>query len=591
MKMKSRKSFSITFAAILTFALNLVAIGPFATTATATTVVITNEAQLLAIQSGLTGSYTLGASFSLSETNTAAYIPGEFRGTLNGNGFKISDLTAPLFNEISGSVSNINLVTADDGVTSLNGRNGTGVLSARLLTNGSVTGVHVAGIITTSKVEASDYESIGGLIGQAKSESSISNSSASVNITDTGSDCVGGLVGLSEGISISASTSSGSVTTSGVIYAVGGFVGCVEGNNTIVNSAASGNVSSNGWDTGGFAGYSYGGQTLIKNSQSSGSVTNTGTGIGDVGGFIGYTDNQQTIQNVFASGKVTAEAAKWVGGLIGDSDGDVSNSLAIGDVSGRENVGGLIGENVGIVSKSRAKGSVTDTPTAGALIGMGSVQSVGPTGTDLELLNDDQASAAWGQNQNINGGKPYLVALINRGFYQVTTPPAAAPTEEQVKAAAAAAAAKREAEVKTARAEITSKLKDGKDLSLQSFAQAGIPGVTSSNFAEVQADILALPAESRTDINQVLKVAFKYEVVGKIASGQTISLPTTAFVEIGLIPATSKNKIALVYALRKLPESARDSYAEIKTAIDAHAAKIQARKDRLATVLARSSKQ
>lgn len=107
-------------------------------------------------------------------------------------------------------------------------------------------------------------------------------------------------------------------------------------------------------------------------------------------------------------------------------------------------------------------------------------------------------------------------------------PPAAvslvASNDAAAKAAAEAAAAKREAEKQAARADITSKLKNSKELTVESFAKAEIPGITASNIAAVQAEILALPEESRTDINQVLKVAHKYEVVGNIGSDQVANM-------------------------------------------------------------------
>ncbi len=172
-------------------------------------------------------------------------------------------------------------------------------------------------------------------------------------------------------------------------------------------------------------------------------------------------------------------------------------------------------------------------------------------------------------------------------------PPAAvslvASNDAAAKAAAEAAAAKREAEKQAARADITSKLKNSKELTVDSFIKAEIPGITASNIAAAQAEILALPEESRTDINQVLKVAHKYEVVGNIGSDRVSYLQSNSFVEIGLIPASSKNKVALVAAVKMLPASARDTYAEIKAAIDAATASIQARKDRLAATISRNT--
>jgi hypothetical protein len=164
-----------------------------------------------------------------------------------------------------------------------------------------------------------------------------------------------------------------------------------------------------------------------------------------------------------------------------------------------------------------------------------------------------------------------------------------AAAEAAEKAAAEAAAAKREAEKQAARGEITTKLLGGKDLSVELFAKAEISGITESNIAAFQSELLALPEESRIDLNQILKVAYKFEVVGKIGSDRVNYMQSNTFIAIGLIPAESKNKVSLVYAIRKLPDVARDTYAEIKVAIEAHAASLQARRDRLAAVIARNA--
>jgi uncharacterized protein YbcC (UPF0753/DUF2309 family) len=164
-----------------------------------------------------------------------------------------------------------------------------------------------------------------------------------------------------------------------------------------------------------------------------------------------------------------------------------------------------------------------------------------------------------------------------------------AVSDAAAKAAAEAAAAKREAEKQAARADITSNLKNSKDLSVEAFVTAEIAGINATNIASVQAELLALPEKSRSDISEILKVARKYEVVGNIGSDRITSLQSNLFIEIGLIPATSKNKVALVAAIRKLPTSARDTYAEIKAAIDAESAKIKTRNERLAAIISRNA--
>jgi len=184
---------------------------------------------------------------------------------------------------------------------------------------------------------------------------------------------------------------------------------------------------------------------------------------------------------------------------------------------------------------------------------------------------------------------PFAAASTAAKTAAAATAAATAAASAAAKAAAEAAAAKREAEKQAARADITSKLKSAKDLTVDAFAKAEIPGITAGNIAAVQAELLALPESSRTDINQVLKVAHKYEVVGNIGSDQVLNMQSNSFVEIGLIPATSKNKVALVAAVKKLPAASRDTYAEIKAAIDAATKEIQVRSDRLAAIISRNA--
>jgi hypothetical protein len=105
-------------------------------------------------------------------------------------------------------------------------------------------------------------------------------------------------------------------------------------------------------------------------------------------------------------------------------------------------------------------------------------------------------------------------------------------------------------------------------------------GITTGNIAAVLEEINDLPSASRTDINQVIKIAHKYEVVGNIGSNRVNGVTSFTYMEVGLIPAKSKNKMGLVSLIRKLPVESRDSYAEIKAAIDAEIAKIAARINR-----------
>ena len=168
----------------------------------------------------------------------------------------------------------------------------------------------------------------------------------------------------------------------------------------------------------------------------------------------------------------------------------------------------------------------------------------------------------------------------------ITTP----ATDEEIAAqktlADRAAAAKREADKKSARAEILRKFKSPEKVMIETFNQAEIAGVTNENIDQLHTEIFALPEESRVDITQVLKVARKYEVLGIIDSERVKTIYSNSLIEIGLIPMESKHKATLTRVVKELSQDERSSYAGIKKAIETEMVEIQDRKDRLANILA-----
>jgi hypothetical protein len=90
------------------------------------------------------------------------------------------------------------------------------------------------------------------------------------------------------------------------------------------------------------------------------------SGDGNVGGLVGYSDG--SVSNCYATGSVTGDAG--VGGLVGVNTGTVTRSYSTGRVSGNERVGGLVGESDnGSVSNCYATGSVSGHGSAGGLVG------------------------------------------------------------------------------------------------------------------------------------------------------------------------------------------------------------------------------
>ena len=112
---------------------------------------------------------------------------------------------------------------------------------------------------------------------------------------------------------------------------------------------------------GGLVGFNYG---RITNSYAMGAVTGTGD---EVGGLVGF--NYGRITNSYAMGAVTGTGDE-VGGLVGENNGRITNSYAMGTVTGTgDDVGGLVGFNGGSVTNSYATGAVTGNSGVGGFVG------------------------------------------------------------------------------------------------------------------------------------------------------------------------------------------------------------------------------
>ena len=118
----------------------------------------------------------------------------------------------------------------------------------------------------------------------------------------------------------------------------------------------------------------------ISNSYATGSVTGTNSYIGGLVGAMHST----TISNSYSTGNVNG--GSYAGGLLGYNDvGTIKNGYATGSVSGGTSIGGLVGTNyVGSVTDSHASGSVTgNSQSVGGLAGesSGSVSNSYASGT------------------------------------------------------------------------------------------------------------------------------------------------------------------------------------------------------------------
>ena len=187
---------------------------------------------------------------------------------------------------------------------------------------------------------------VGGLVGQnsgAGGVNRISGSTASGTATSTFYGLVGGLVGWNNG-PISDSHATGDVSG---YESVGGLVGSNNGAggiNRISGSTAGGAVTGTGDLAGGLVGLNNG---PISDSHAIGDVS----GVGRVGGLVGSNDGAGGINRISgstAAGAVTGASVRdgdYAGGLVGRNNGPINDSHATGNVTGYRYVGGLVGSN------------------------------------------------------------------------------------------------------------------------------------------------------------------------------------------------------------------------------------------------------
>jgi GH24 family phage-related lysozyme (muramidase) len=398
--------------------------------------VINSIADLENINNNLSGHYVLGANINASGFS---FIPigtssAPFTGTLDGNGYTISNITinggsdyTGLFGDNAGTIQNLGLtnesVAGGNVVGGLAGYN-SGIISNSFVT-GHVSGINdVGGLVGESMVyggyisnshstaAVTGAQAVGGLVGDNEylgfnSHVSITNSYATGGVT--GHSYLGGLVGINGNSVIDGSHATGSVTGDANSYYIGGLAGMnitINGNSSawITNSYATGAVVG-GSSVGGLFGFTTG---YVYTSYATGNVT----GVDSVGGLAGAQEFS-IISDSYARGSVTGTSS--VGGLIGNSweGGDVITSYSTGFVAGTSNVGGLFGSGGFGLS---APQSYWDVQTSGQWVEIGySYNGTDPGGIGLTTtqfksgLPSGFDPTVWGINSNANNGYPYLL--------------------------------------------------------------------------------------------------------------------------------------------------------------------------------------
>ena len=136
------------------------------------------------------------------------------------------------------------------------------------------------------------------------------------------------------------------------------YTGTFDGDGHIITGLYYKNPSA---DDAGLFGYVGDGGTVKNTGLEGGSIT----GLGFVGGVVG--DNSGTVTNCYNTGSVSGS---YAGGVVGENSGTVTNCYNTGDVSGNHYVGGVVGYNFrGTVTNCYNTGDVSGNLYVGGVVG------------------------------------------------------------------------------------------------------------------------------------------------------------------------------------------------------------------------------
>lgn len=298
-----------------------------------TPIKISTLAQLRAMN--LTGTYELANNINASATATTAFVPigtsaAPFKGTLDGKGFTISNLTIAGNRSYAGmfgyaqdaTINNVKLTNVK--LTSTTSYSYTGAI-AGYMRDSNVYDSQVGGTVSGGAYT-------GGLVGYATGTYFTGGGPNGVNVT--GTNYVGGAVGSlnSSSYVINVVSTGGSVTGT---RNTGGLVGAVISSGVSYSRATGLNVNG-GLLTGGLVGDLYGGGMLYD------SASGTVRGSSYTGGLLGRAQGGNMVYD--AAVNITVNGGSHTGGMIGESTRtNVEFSFVTGDITGTGNTGGIVG--------------------------------------------------------------------------------------------------------------------------------------------------------------------------------------------------------------------------------------------------------
>ena len=359
--------------------------------------------------------YRLEESVDLSGITWPMAVVPWFKGIFDGNGNTISSLNIQgsgylgLFGRFgSGSmISNMYLKAVDINGTS----DYVGSLIGYVEPGAIIKGCHV------DRVSVLGDARVGGLIGENHGESIFSCYVSNANVI--GDSHTGGLIGDNYGAKITACyVEAGDVSGDNHI---GGLVGKNDGEK-IIRCYSNISVSGSQFAVGGVVG-SNSQRGMISVCYSTGPVKgdlyvgglvgdNRGTitdcnslslvsGRESIGGLVGTSPNTfKAISDCFSTGNV--EGLEHVGGLVGDAECTITGSYSTGTVSGSDFVGGLVGNHFGgAVSKINrcfSKSDVLGSSFVGGLVGLTSNSEITKCYSGGDIKGSDDVGCLVGSN-------------------------------------------------------------------------------------------------------------------------------------------------------------------------------------------------
>ncbi|MBR1976747.1 hypothetical protein IKA15_00535, partial [bacterium] len=321
-----------------------------------------------------------------------------YTGTLDGNGFTISNVNKALFDELTtktktvvengdevektyiGTVQNLNLENVNL-TTSIN-VDTDAIIDASAIAN-SANGAIFDNINIEGNINGGSYSQIGFIAGTA------------VNSTFNDIAINGSISGEAE---------------------LGLVAGQTTGTNKFTNITLAGSVTGSSVSVGGVAGNA---DTFIaENIKSSANIS----GDNFAGGIVGYVEANSTINNCEITGNVAG--CNDVGGIAGSFTGEINNCAVTGNVAGNNDIGGIVGMLYGTISNSYTTGNVTGVNSVGGIAGntnggnindcfaTGTIEGYTFTGGITGSLSGNLSNSYFAGTINTGSGIEYVGGLV-----------------------------------------------------------------------------------------------------------------------------------------------------------------------------------